>query len=104
MGADPDQRQNSDHPEAVRLEAGQKLFDRYTLKRPLGRGGMGVVWLARDDKLGQEVALKFLSESMLHDPAAIERLKGETRHSLKLTHPNIIRIYDFVGDNHLAAI
>lgn len=70
----------------------------------VGRGGMGLVWLARDEKLQQDVALKFLSDEMLHDPTAVERLKRETRHSLQLTHPNILRIYDFVEDARFAAI
>jgi hypothetical protein len=77
---------------------GQKLFRRYTLKRTLGRGGMGVVWLARDDELERDVALKFLPELIIHDRAVLGDLKRETRRSLELTHKNIVRIYDFVHD------
>ncbi|HMJ64798.1 MAG TPA: serine/threonine-protein kinase, partial [Candidatus Binatia bacterium] len=80
-----------------------KLFGRYVLKRQLGAGGMGAVWLARDEKLDRVVALKFLSGELLDQPVAIERLKRETKHSLSLTHPNIVRIYDFVqGESHAA--
>jgi serine/threonine protein kinase len=81
-----------------------KLFGRYLLKRQLGVGGMGSVWLARDEKLDRTVALKFLSGELRAQSAAIERLKRETKHSLSLTHPNIVRIYDFVQDESHAAI
>ena len=77
---------------------GQKLFRRYTLKRTLGRGGMGIVWLARDDELERDVALKFLPDLIIHDRAVLTDLKRETRRSLELTHKNIVRIYDFVHD------
>ena len=78
--------------------AGQKLFKRYTLIKTLGRGGMGVVWLARDDELERDVALKFLPDLIIHDRAVLGDLKRETRRSLELTHKNIVRIYDFIHD------
>jgi serine/threonine protein kinase len=78
--------------------SGQKLFNRYTLKKTLGRGGMGIVWLARDDELERDVALKFLPELIIHDRAVLGDLKRETRRSLELTHKNIVRIYDFIHD------
>lgn len=77
---------------------------RYILKRIVGGGAVTVVWLAWDVKLEQEVALKILPESLLRDPNAIERLKGETRRNLQLAHPHIVRTYDFVQDLRLAAI
>ncbi len=83
---------------------GQKLFARYHLQRILGRGGMGVVWLARDEKLERDVALKFLPEFVKSDRAAMDDLKRETRRALELTHSHIIRIYDFVEDAQTAAI
>src|SRR5438477_3067754 len=84
--------------------AGQKLFGRYTLVRILGRGGMGVVWLARDEKLDRDVALKFLPELIVHDAAVLDEMKRETKRSLELTHHNIVRIYDFADDNQSACI
>src|SRR6266446_1506953 len=75
---------------------GQRLFGRYTLIRILGRGGMGIVWLARDEELEREVALKFLPDLIMHDHALLNELKRETKRSLELTHKNIVRIYDFV--------
>jgi len=83
---------------------GQKVFGRYVLKKILGRGGMGVVWLARDEELERDVALKFLPELIATDKQAVKDLKRETRRSLDLTHPHIVRIYDFVQDATSAAI
>jgi serine/threonine protein kinase len=79
--------------------SGQKIFNRYRLVKTLGRGGMGVVWLAHDEELERDVALKFLPELIIHDRAVLGDLKRETRRSLELTHKNIVRIYDFVHDN-----
>jgi serine/threonine protein kinase len=86
------------------LSTGQKVFRRYSLVRILGRGGMGVVWLARDDELEREVALKFLPGVVIHDRAVLDSLKAETRRSLELTHRHIVRIYDFVQDETAACI
>jgi tetratricopeptide (TPR) repeat protein len=86
------------------LVVGQKLFSRYTLVRTLGRGGMGIVWMAHDEELERDVALKFLPELVVHDRAVLDELKRETKRSLELTHKNIVRIYDFVHDAHAACI
>ncbi|MEP6937589.1 MAG: serine/threonine-protein kinase [Chthoniobacterales bacterium] len=83
---------------------GTQLFNRFTLQKVLGRGGMGVVWLARDDRLDRLVALKLVPEAVSFDPSAQEDLKRETRKSLMLTHPNIVRIFDFIEDGTTAAI
>src|SRR5258708_34088760 len=84
--------------------AGQEICGRSTLKRLWGRGGMGVVWLARDEKVDEEVALKFLPDVVKHDPAALDELKAETKRARRLTHAGIVRIHDFLEDNHTAAI
>ncbi len=84
--------------------SGMMVFNRYRLDRVLGRGGMGVVWLADDEKLERLVALKFLPSLIGLDPAAVKELKTETRRGLELSHPNIVRIYDFVDDDDAAAI
>lgn len=65
---------------------------------------MGVVWLADDMKLERPVALKFLPSLIGLDPTAVKELKTETRRGLELSHPNIVRIYDFVDDEDEAAI
>jgi hypothetical protein len=86
------------------FSAGQKLFGRYELVRMLGRGGMGVVWLAKDLELGRETALKFLPELVAMDPNAIGDMKREVRRAIDLAHPNIVKIHDFVTDGRTAAV
>jgi serine/threonine protein kinase/tetratricopeptide (TPR) repeat protein len=83
---------------------GQRLFGRYTLIRILGRGGMGIVWLAHDEELERDVALKFLPDVIIHDAAVLSDLKRETKRCLELTHKNIVRIYDFVHDERSGCI
>ena len=78
--------------------SGQKVFGRYTLIKVLGRGGMGIVWLARDEELERDVALKFLPDLMIQDRAAFNQLKRETKRCLEVTHSHIVRIHDFVQD------
>ena len=65
---------------------------------------MGVVWLARDEELERDVALKFLPQAMVHDRTLLDNLKRETRRSLELTHKNIVRIYHFEHDERMACI
>ena len=65
---------------------------------------MGIVWLAHDEELERDVALKFLPDLIIHDAAVLSDLKRETRRSLELTHKNIVRIYDFVHDERSACI
>ena len=99
--------QGSSHPFGLTdtLTPGMRVGGaRYILRRILGRGRVAAVWLARDFKLEQEVALKILPESLLKDANAVERLKTETRRSLQLAHPQIVRTYDFIQDQGLAAI
>ena len=84
--------------------SGQKVFGRYTLVRVLGRGGMGIVWLARDEELEREVALKFLPELMIQDHAVFDQLRRETKRCLELTHPHIVRIHDFIHDDRSGCI
>src|SRR6266516_2672931 len=100
-----DQR-SGDMPDLTQREfaSGQRLFGRYTLIKILGRGGMGIVWLAHDEELERTVALKFLPDLIIHDAAVLSDLKRETRRCLELTHKNIVRIYDFVHDKRSGCI
>src|SRR6266481_2744638 len=84
--------------------SGQRVFGRYTLVKVLGRGGMGIVWLARDEELERDVALKFLPDLMIQDRAVFDQLKRETKRCLDLTHPDIVRIHDFVHDERSGCI
>ena len=77
---------------------GQKVFGRYTLIKVVGRGGMGIVWLAHDEELERDVALKFLPGLMIQDRSLLDQLKRETKRCLDLTHPHIVRIHDFLHD------
>src|SRR5881409_1319543 len=89
---------------ALDATGGQKVFGRYKLVKVLGRGGMGIVWLARDQELERDVALKFLPDLMIHDYALFDQLKRETKRCLELTHPHIVRIHDFVHDERSGCI
>src|SRR5215467_3173011 len=84
--------------------SGQRVFGRFTLVKVLGRGGMGIVWLARDEELERHVALKFLPDLMIQDRGLLDQLKRETKRSLELTHPHIVRIHDFVHDERSGCI
>ena len=76
---------------------GSRLGDgRYTLIRMLGRGGMGEVWLAKDEQLDEEVALKKLPPEVGADAMALADMRREVRKSRALSHPNIIRIHDLI--------
>src|SRR6201984_600149 len=65
---------------------------------------MGIVWLARDEELEREVALKFLPDLMIQDRTLLDQLKRETKRCLELTHSHIVRIYDFVHDERSGCI
>ena len=70
---------------------------RYRILKQLGRGGMGVVYLALDEQLNEEVALKSFPPEMAVDESALDDMKREVQKSRKLSHPNIIRMHDFVN-------
>src|SRR3954454_4607205 len=71
---------------------------RYTLERRLGVGGMAAVWLARDERLDRPVAVKALSDLLAGDPGYVERFRREARVAARLSHPGLVRIFDFGDD------
>jgi hypothetical protein len=77
-----------------RFLPGTVLAKRYRIIGLLGRGGMGEVYRADDLKLGQPVALKFLPREVERDAGRLQRFLNEVRMALKVTHPNVTRVYD----------
>jgi len=69
------------------------VLGNYTIVREVGRGGMGHVYLAKDERLGRLVALKALAPHLTRDPAHRERLKREARAAALLTHPGICTVH-----------
>jgi serine/threonine protein kinase len=83
----------------------RRTIGRYDLDRILGKGGMGVVWLARDPSLARPVALKHLREDLMLTPDQREdlfaRMRVEARAAANLTHPNVVTLHDFGEDAEL---
>lgn len=80
------------------LTSGTKLGP-YEIQTPLGAGGMGEVYRARDTRLGRDVAVKILPESFASDGERLHRFEQEARAVALLNHPNILAIFD-VGQNN----
>ena len=70
------------------------LGGRYQLLEVMGRGGMGEVWAGRDLRLGRGVAVKLLSPTMASEPGVRERFDEEARSAARLSHPNVVLVFD----------
>lgn len=95
-------------PQAQTLEIkpGVLFANRYKIIKEIGRGGMGAIYKAQDIKLKESVALKLLLPGLQANPQVIERFIHEIKLSLKITHENVVRIYDIgeVGRIHFISM
>jgi eukaryotic-like serine/threonine-protein kinase len=71
------------------------LANRYLIERPLARGGMADVFLARDTQLDRQVAIKVLFPEFARDPSFVERFRREAQNAAMLNHANIVSVYDY---------
>jgi len=85
---------SSKQPEDMALASGKRLGS-YEIIAPIGAGGMGQVYRARDTKLKREVAIKVLPEHLAQDPETLKRFEREAQAVAAVSHPNIVAIYDF---------
>jgi serine/threonine protein kinase/tetratricopeptide (TPR) repeat protein len=83
------------------LEPGTILAMRYEILSVLGTGGMGSVYKAQDRELDRLVALKVIRPELARNPAIVDRFKQELRLSHKVTHRNVVRMYDLAEDSGL---
>src|SRR5712692_1826714 len=81
-------------PDSMSLAPGVRLGP-YEILAPLGAGGMGEVYKARDKKLDRDVAVKVLPQSVAADPDTLVRFEREAKAVAALSHPNILAIHDF---------
>src|SRR5512142_3038520 len=84
-------------PVPERLQPGAKIGQRYEIERQLGEGGMGEVYLAYDRELDRRIALKLIRGDLANNQTTIDRFKREIQLSSRVTHKNVLRVYD-VGE------
>src|SRR5207248_11314866 len=77
----------------------ETIGGRYTLNRPLGRGGMASVYLGRDGQLERRVAVKLLAPGIARDHDLRRRSARESRLAARLSHPNVVAVYDAGEEN-----
>ncbi len=85
------------------LPAGTRLGP-YEIQSPLGAGGMGEVYRARDSRLGRDVAVKVLPAAFASDPVRLRRFEKEARSASALNHPNVVTILDFGSSESVSYI
>ena len=86
------------------LVAGTALGGRYELDEVVGSGGMATVWRAHDRVLDRAVAVKILHARLAEDPSFLDRFNAEATASARLTHPNIVHVFDAGTDDGTAFI
>src|SRR6184192_3482338 len=77
-----------------------KLIGHYRIESLIGVGGMGEVYLARDERLGRKAALKLLPDSLTTDETQLSRFKNEARTASSLNHPNILTVYEIGAEGN----
>ncbi len=85
-----------DNIDAAKLKPGEILADRYRIIRHIGRGAFGVVLLVEDMMVHEEIVLKFITPQLTSNEDTIKRFVLEMKYARKITHENVIRIYDFI--------
>jgi serine/threonine-protein kinase len=95
-GSDNDRSGSVTLIDADRLHAGDLIAKRYKVLKRVGKGGFGTVILVHDLVVDDEYILKFLNPSFASDESVVQRFTHELRYSRKVTHENVIRIYDFL--------
>ncbi len=87
------------HQTVTIIGAGYKIEDRYEILFKLGEGGMGQVFLTQDTQLDNEPrAIKILPDQVRNDFKAVNRLKDEAKITMSLSHPNIVKLYNYGND------
>src|SRR6476646_4386569 len=81
-----------------------KVIGHYRIESLIGVGGMGEVYLARDERLGRKVALKLLPERLTVDETQLSRFKNEARSASALNHPNILTVYEIGAEGNVQFI
>lgn len=92
----PTNEKGTDRP-LMREDIQAQIGTRYRLEKELGRGGMGLVYLAHDTQLDRPVALKFLGNLIDQSEEFYERFLREARAAARISHPNVVSIYDIGG-------
>lgn len=93
-----------DSIDAAKLKPGEVLADRYRVIRHIGRGAFGVVLLVEDKMVHEEIVLKFITPQLTSNDDTIKRFVLEMKYARKITHENVIRIYDFITFGHSYAM
>ena len=78
----------------------EKLIGHYRIESLIGVGGMGEVYLARDERLGRKAALKLLPDNLTTDEMQLSRFKNEARSASALNHPNILTVYEIGAEGN----
>lgn len=81
-----------------------KIINNYILERKLGDGGMGEVYYAKHNKVDREVAIKVLHSHLFYNENIHNRFKNEANALIKLNHPNIVKIFDYVEQENFACL